>query len=118
MRSAQATPKAVQRTTFSRPLGKNRMAMPPNRGKNVISDNNGNMPLPPHRIIKNNQDNAKQDRQGVIAHIASLQAAQQSTRSPHYPCHSPASSIEQITLQQVRCRAHYPLKRSDKQQDE
>src|SRR2546429_4185598 len=118
MRSAQATPKAVQRITFSCLLGINRMAMPPSKGKNVINDNNGNIPLPPDRVIKDNQNNAKQDRQSVIAHIASLQAAQQSTRPSHYPCHSPAASIEQITLQQVRCRAPHPLKRSDKQQDD
>src|SRR5215469_2954329 len=81
-------------------------------------DNSGNMPLPPHRVIKDNQDNAKQDCQGVIAHVASLQPSQQSTRPSHYPCHSPAAPIEQITLQQVRCGAPYPLKWPDKQQDD
>ncbi len=41
-----------------------------------MSDNNGNMPLSPHRIIDDNQYNTQQDRQRIIAHIAGLQAAQ------------------------------------------
>src|SRR5260370_23815286 len=76
MRSTHATPRAVQRITFSRSLGKHSMTIPPSRGRKVMSDNNGNMPLSPHRIIDDNQYNTQQDRQRIIAHIAGLQAAQ------------------------------------------
>src|SRR5579883_1018027 len=118
MRSAQAKPRAVQRIAFSRPLGKNSTTMPPSKGRNVIRDNNGNIALPSHRVIKNNQYNAQQDSQGVVAHVAGLQAAQQGARPSQYPGYTAASAIEQIALQQIRCRAAYPLYRLNHEQDE
>src|SRR6266568_1106832 len=98
MRLAHATPRAVQRMALSCSLGRNNMAIPPMSGRNIMSDNSGNMPLPPHDIVHNNQDDTKQNRQGVVADIAGLQAAQQGACAPQKPAHSSAPTIEHITL--------------------
>src|SRR5260370_40948994 len=108
MRLAHATPRAVQRMRFACSLGKNSMTIPPSRGRKVMSDNNGNMPLPPHRIINDNQYNAEHNCQGIIAHIACLQAAQQTTYTAEDLCYSAAAAIEHIAFQEPRGRSPYP----------
>src|SRR6266446_10465005 len=101
MRLAHATPRAVQRMRFACSLGKNSITIPPSRGRKVMSDNNGNMPLPPHRIIDDNQYNAEQNCQGIIAHIACLQAAQQTTCTAEDLRYSAAAPIERIAFEQA-----------------
>src|SRR6266852_7119626 len=98
-----ATQRAVQGIARSHLLGKHRRAIAPTNGKNVMIERIGNMllphlvpargtstlnvmierignmPLPPHRVIENDHYDAEENREGIIAHIAGLQAAQPCT---------------------------------------
>src|SRR5579863_3085451 len=93
---------------LTRSRGRHRTTMPPVRGKNVISDSKGNMPLPPHRVKYDDQNNTEQDCQRVVAHVARLQAAQCGAAPAEYPGDAPAASVQHIAFEQARGRAAKP----------
>src|ERR1051326_5772749 len=102
-RSIQATASAVQRIAPTRALGMKSMAIPPKRGRNVIIDKIGNMPLPPHCIVKDNQCYANQNGQGVVTHITGLQTTQARACPSKKEGYASAPTIERFTFQQA-CR--------------
>src|SRR5437016_5919453 len=97
-KSIHATASAVQRMVFTRSLGMKSMAIPPKRGRNVIIDKIGNMPLPPYCIVQDNQYYANQNGQGVVTHIARLQTAQTCACPAQEGGYLPAPTIEHSTL--------------------